>query len=208
MPKQHLTGCTSPEQHLARTQLEAFNQLQRESREQNRPRPRARTLSPSPLRVTASYRQRPSQLPLGICTPPTPRRPSSSPKPPREDSETLPDAPEQHSPTPSVIGWDTYMAENQPSRQATDRYVPDYTERTHLPSRHPYAPERARPHKRFNHRNSEPRQGGEPHRYEAEGIAPSQEDATSGVRGRGRGRTRGRGHGRQRAHSLHECIRF
>jgi len=89
--------------NLARTQLEAFNQLQREGCEQNRSHSRARTCSPSPPRVTASYRQRPSLLPSGIRTPPTPRRPSSSPEPPREDLETLPDAPEQHSPTPSVM---------------------------------------------------------------------------------------------------------
>ena len=101
--------------NLARTQLGAFNSLQRESR--------------------ANYTSAREQLP------------SSSPERPKEeDSETLPDAPDQalRSPTPSVIGWDGYFAQNQPARQTTDRYIPNYTERTHLPARHPHAPERPR----------------------------------------------------------------
>jgi len=101
--------------NLARTQLEAFNSLQRESRNSytspQEPLP-ARSRSPSPPRAAASCRLRPRLLLSGIRTPPTPRRPSLSLKPPSEDSETLPDASRQHSPTPSVIGWDSYIAEN------------------------------------------------------------------------------------------------
>ena len=133
--------------NLARTQLEAFNSLQQESRNSytspQEPLP-SRSRSPSPPRAAASYRQRPSLLSSGIRTPPTPRQPSSSPEPPREDSETLPDSSEQHSCTPSVIGWDSYIAENGQTRQTTDRYVPEYTERTQLLARHPHAPDRPR----------------------------------------------------------------
>jgi len=218
--------------NLARSQLDAFNQLQREGREQSRVPPpsvtepyasrtfsrsRARTRSPSPPRVPDSYRERSSlRHSGGICTPPTPHRPSSSPDPPVEDSETLPDAPRQHSPTPSVIGWDSYVAESQPTRQTTDRYIPEYTERTQLPARHPHAPERPRQRGSFSSRSRQPHHGRQPHHrgqqrrgnyhHEAEGTAPSREDPTSGVRSRGR--ARGRGGGGQRTRSLHERIRF
>jgi len=195
--------------NLARTQLEAFNSLQRESRNSytspQEPLP-SRSRSPSPPRAAASYRQRPSLLSSGIRTPPTPRRPSSSPEPPREDSETLPDSSRQHSPTPSVIGWDSYIAENRQTRQATDRYLPEYTERTQLPARHPHALERPRQQGGFSSRGSQlyhrgqPRRGGYQHRDEE--TTPSREDTTSGARGRRRGR------GGQRARSLHERIRF
>jgi len=102
---------------LARTQLQAFNSLQRESRQHtSHCRSHSRSRSCSPQRDTSGYRQRPRLLSPRAAnrTPPTPRCPSSSPERPspersREDSETLADVPNPtpRSPTPSVIGWDS-----------------------------------------------------------------------------------------------------
>jgi len=54
----------------------------------------------------------------------------------------LADAPDPtpHSPTPSVIGWDSFVTENR-QRQSADSYIPEYTERTRLLERYSHAPE-------------------------------------------------------------------
>jgi len=132
---------------LTQAQLQAFNCLQRESRQHNSHR-RPHSRSRSPRRDTSKYRQRPLRLRSPRAanrTPPTPRRPSSSPERrarSREDSETLADAPDPtpHSPTLSVIGWDSFVTENR-QRQSAASYIPEYTERTRLPERHSHAPE-------------------------------------------------------------------
>jgi hypothetical protein len=195
--------------NLARTQLEAFNQLQREGRQQPQI---SRSRSPSPQRSTAGYRQRPRQhsrssSPRRVTrlltarprdrTPPTPQRPSSPAVEELlpQDSETLSDAPDlespaAHSPTPSVIGWDNYVGNRR--TQTTDRYTPDYSQHSRLP-RHHHAPERSR------YRGARQFRGGQRRQTEPqESRAP--EISRAGA-GRGRGR-------RQRPRSLHERIRF
>ena len=61
------------------------------------------------------YRQRPHQPSLTARprTPPTPYRPISPQEPFQFDP--LPDAPNR-SPSPSVLGWDTYVSDRQPAR--------------------------------------------------------------------------------------------
>jgi len=146
---------------LAQAQLQAFNSLQRESRQHNSHR-RPHSRSRSPRRDTSEYRQRPLRLRSPRAanhTPPTPRCPYSSPESPahsREDSEMLADTPDPtpHSPTPSVIGWDSFVTENR-QRQSADSNIPEYTERTRLPERHSHAPERPRYRGGFNQRGSQ-----------------------------------------------------
>jgi len=149
---------------LAQAQLQAFNSLQ-ESRQHNSHR-RPHSRSRSPWRDTSEYQQRPLRLRSPRAanrTPPTPRRPSSSPERParsREDSDTLADAPDPtpHSPTPSVIGWNSFVTENR-QRQSAESYIPEYTEHTRLPERHSHAPERPCYRGGFNQRGSQRQHG-------------------------------------------------
>ena len=128
--------------NLMRSQLEAFNELQRShqsvqpSRNHRshsppsfRPHPpsqRYRSRSPPPSCPTppsrpqslppyTHYRQR-SRQPSPAAhprTPPTLYRPISPQEP--FQSDTLPDAPNR-SPSPSVLGWDTYITDRQSAR--------------------------------------------------------------------------------------------
>jgi len=175
--------------NLARMQLEAFNTLQRYSRQQRNQR-RSRSHSRSLTRDVTGYKQRPFFS--DNRTPPTPRRPSSSPEPTPEDSETLENAQEPHnSPTPSVISWSTYQAENH--RQITDRYVPSQPRTVEYP--------------RTSYRGRRPRRASQlawQSQYQAATEStPSREDRRSGSSDRARGQR-----GRRRPHSLHDQIRF
>jgi len=128
--------------NLAQSQLEAFNELQRsyQSVQPSRnhrsrsppssrphlpsqrycsrspppscPTPPSRPQSPPPYTY---YRQRPRQPSPAARprTPPTPYRPISSQEP--FQSDTLPDTPNR-SPSPSVLGWDTFITDRQSAR--------------------------------------------------------------------------------------------
>jgi len=179
--------------NLARSQLQAFNSLQHEVRDhQDRPRPLSRSCSPSVQRST-------HQEGVRLRTPLTPRRPSS------DDSEMLPDAQEivPHSPTPSVIGWDSYVADSR--RQRVDQYIPNYTEHPTLSSRHCRTPERARSnsHAIWRPQHGSRSQRDRTHQEPAGETPPTGENRRGGARGRAR-----RHGGQQRPRPLHERIRF
>jgi len=178
---------------LVRSQLQAFNYLQRETRHHHdRPRPLSRSHSPSLQRST-------HQEGAGLRTPPTPRRPSP------DDSETLPDEQEivPHSPMPSVIGWDSYISDSH--RQRVDQYISNYTEHPSLSSRHRRTPECARSNSCAIWR---PRCGSRSQRDRTH-QEPAGETPYTGENRRGgaQGRTR-RHSGRQHPRPLHKRICF
>jgi len=136
----HLPEVNQDFLNLARTQLDAFNELQR-GRQPARFPTRSRSRSPETTRHQSrssppytSYRQPPRQ-PSPTArprTPPTPYRPISPQEP--LESDTLPDAPNR-SPTPSVLGWDTYIGNRQPAQGANPLARLDNPFRIRSPSR-------------------------------------------------------------------------
>ena len=108
--------------NLARSQLEAFNELQ-QSHQSAQPSLHSRSRSPppscphppsqhfhsqSPPPYTNYRRRTPPASAAHPRTPPTPYCPITPQEPLTEDSGTLLDAPNR-SPTPSVLGWDTQL---------------------------------------------------------------------------------------------------
>jgi len=114
--------------NLARSHLEAFNELQRSCQLTQPSRSRSpvhtRSRSPTPTHSRSpppytNYRQRtPPASAAYPRTPPTPHRPVTPEEQSAEDSGTLPDAPNR---SPSILGWDTYVTGRRPAR-TTDHY--------------------------------------------------------------------------------------
>ena len=143
----------------------------------SRPTPPSR---PQSLPPYTHYRERPRQPSPAARpqTPPTPYRPISPQEP--FQSDTLPDAPNR-SPSPSVLGWDTYITDRQSARGSN-------TSHTHFPRRGNLA--------NCGIRNGQGEQG--LHHIN------SRQDASHQGNNRG-GASRGR---RQRPCPLHERIHF
>jgi len=193
--------------NLAQSQLEAFNELQQshQSVQPSRnhrsrsppsscphpPSQRYRSRSPPPSRPTppsrpqspppyTHYRQRPRQPSPAARprTPPTPYHPISPQEP--FQSDTLPDAPNR-SPSPSVLGWDTYITDCQSAHGSNTS------------------------HTCFAHRGNLANRGiwnGQ----EKQGLHHINSPQDASHRGNNRGEaSRGR---RQRPHPLHEWIHF
>jgi len=177
--------------NLARSQLEAFNELQ-QSHQSAQTSQRCRSRSPAPTtphsRTPSPYtnyrRRTPPASAAYPWTPPTPHCPVTPQEPSTEDSGTLPDAPNR---SPSVLGWDTYITGRRPAPTA-DHY-------------------RTRPHSPHYQRGNQSARGNR-YRQRARGTrqrnvvqdSPLEQDDRSGA-------NRGRGQ-RQRPRPLHERIRF
>jgi len=177
--------------NLARSQLEAFNELQR-SHQSAQPSQRCHSRSPAPARPRSrapspytNYRRRTSPASAAYpWTPPTPHRPVTPQEPSTEDSGTLPDTPNR---SPSVHGWDTYVTGRRPAPTADH-----YRTRPHSP--HYQRGNQSACGNRYRHRARRTRQ------RNVVQDSPLEQDNRSGA-------NRGRGQ-RQRPRPLHERIPF
>ena len=193
--------------NLARSQLEVFNELQR-SHQSAQPSQRSRSRSPAPPCSRSpppytSYRQRPRQFsPTARSrTPSTPYRPTSLQEPLEPD--TLPDAPNR-SPTPSVLGWDTYIGNHQPARGTNPLARLADLFHIHPPSPHrdhTRSPSFHRRRGNIANRGDQSRRGGirGPQRNIVQDSTFEQDNRSGANRGRGQ---------RQHPHPLHKRIHF